>query len=143
MKKILKKSANAAIEKKQSDENYYITFKNDLNFSAKEFVKAVLSLGDGIGELHKRLKSGAEKLYKKNAGKILGNPYASLIAWDSIIESVGDRDIDGYGRSDKNTMWNVIYKGWYDGYQPDDEKEFRRWFIASLALARAMKVSIC
>ena len=38
-------------------------------------------------------------------------------------------------KRDYSCMWNAIYKGWYDDYQPDNEEEFKVWFISVLDLA--------
>ena len=82
-----------------------------------------------IIEIHTELEQKAEKNYRKNTGKVLGDPYASLIAWDAINKKIkqngGDDVMDG------------IYDAWLDYYSPEDETDFKNWFNDSLAIARA------
>jgi hypothetical protein len=139
MKKSSKRVATQNAKKKNimSDVDFYIKFKNDSDFSGKEYVKTIES--DNFVELYEKLQRGAAKLYKKNTGMELEDDYEELIAWDLIVESVGGRVINGYDAPEKATLWGVCFSGWCDYYQLDDKYIFKELFDYSLKEARKKK----
>ena len=112
--------------------------------AAKEAKKALSSRDENsIYKLHLRIKEGAKTLYERNSYRELDDVYASLLAWDAIVGVIrpNEHRPNSPHQLERNLtcLWNGIYKGWYDDYQPDNEDEFKEWFISVLLVACAKK----
>jgi len=127
-----------------SNASYCRKFMLDKKFAAKEAKKALSSRDENsIYKLHLRIKEGAKTLYERNSYKELDDVFASLMAWDIIINVIrpNEHRPNSPHQLERNLtcLWNGIYKGWYDDYQPDNEDEFKEWFISVLLVACAKK----
>lgn len=126
-----------------SNASYCRKFLLDKKFAVKEAKKALSRGGSSIYKLHLRITDGAKTLYERNNDRELDEVFASLMAWDRIINIIKPNEHRPSSphqlKRDCSCMWNAIYKGWYDDYQPDNEEEFKVWFISVLGLACAKK----
>ncbi len=124
--------------------NYCRKFMLDKKFAAKEAKKALSSRDENsMNKLHLRIKEGAKTLYERNSCRELDDVYASLLAWDAIVGVISPNEQRPNSphqlKRDSSCVWNGIYEGWYDDYQPDNEDELKEWFISVLALACAKR----
>lgn len=114
----------------------------DEEFAQYEVGKALIDGDDAVNQLHSRIMNGLLSVLEERLAPI----YAFHIAWDIIVSILAPdeqqpRNPDQLKRDD-SSLWNCIYKGFYETNKPKNEKAFKEWFVLTLSMAMAKKINV-